>query len=114
MIRIENLTKQYLQQDRTTQATPALNHVSVTIPFASTTAIIGLNGSGKSTLISLLAGQYADFSGKVTIQGKTAPNHTEDHPVAYAAEQALFHPLWTVNQLLHFVGQLQGLSESVV
>ncbi|GHH42817.1 ATP-binding cassette subfamily B protein [Streptomyces candidus] len=35
---------------------PALDHVSLTLPMGSVTAVVGENGSGKSTLMKVLAG----------------------------------------------------------
>ena len=46
-----------------------LDHVSVTVPAGTTTAIIGETGSGKTTLGYLVARLYDVESGRVTIDG---------------------------------------------
>ena len=46
-----------------------LDHVSVTVPAGTTTAIIGETGSGKTTLGYLMARLYDVESGRVTIDG---------------------------------------------
>ena len=47
--------------------TPALSHVSFTIPRGSSAAIVGLCGSGKTTSVSLLERFYTPESGKIYI-----------------------------------------------
>ena len=48
---------------------PALDDVSLTIPFGATVAIVGGNGSGKSTLANLLPRLFDPHSGVVRIDG---------------------------------------------
>ena len=48
---------------------PAIQDVSLSIPPASMTAVIGSNGSGKSTLIRLLAGLLAPAAGTILLEG---------------------------------------------
>ena len=48
---------------------PALDDVSVSIPFGATVAIVGGNGSGKSTLVNLLPRFYDAQSGTVRLDG---------------------------------------------
>ncbi len=47
----------------------AIQDVSIDIPPASMTAVIGSNGSGKSTLIRLLAGLLAPAAGTILLEG---------------------------------------------
>jgi iron complex transport system ATP-binding protein len=47
----------------------AVRNVSLEIPSASMTAIIGANGSGKSTLIRMLAGLLRPASGEILLDG---------------------------------------------
>ena len=48
---------------------PALDDVSVRIPFGATVAVVGGNGSGKSTLVNLLPRFYDAQSGTVRLDG---------------------------------------------
>ncbi|KAK5697899.1 hypothetical protein LTR97_006858 [Elasticomyces elasticus] len=48
----------------------ALDDLNLTIQPGSFTALVGTSGGGKSTLVSLLTGQYREYSGNVTIGGQ--------------------------------------------
>ncbi|MEU9287851.1 ABC transporter ATP-binding protein [Streptomyces sp. NPDC048275] len=45
--------------------TPALDHVTLTLPMGSVTAVVGENGSGKSTLMKILSGLLLPQEGTV-------------------------------------------------
>lgn len=49
----------------------ALSDVTMTIPAASSLAVIGPNGSGKSTLLGVLAGTIEPSAGSATVAGRT-------------------------------------------
>ena len=66
IIRTEGLTKIYDGGYRTV----ALEDVSLEIPRASLTCIMGASGHGKSTLLHLLGGLDQATAGKVYIEGK--------------------------------------------
>ncbi len=61
-IRFENVSFTY---PGTTDDSPALSGVDVTIPAGRIIALVGNNGSGKSTLAKLLCGLYAPDSGRI-------------------------------------------------
>ena len=61
-IQFRDVTFTYPETD-----TPALNHVSFTIPRGGCAAIVGLCGSGKTTSVSLLERFYTPESGSITI-----------------------------------------------
>ncbi|MGW5238438.1 ABC transporter ATP-binding protein [Monashia sp. NPDC004114] len=48
----------------------ALRSLSLTVPAASSTAIVGRSGSGKSTLVSVIALLRRPTSGRVTVSGR--------------------------------------------
>ena len=62
-LQISNVTFGY-RADQT-----ILHSVDLTVPFGSTTAIVGANGSGKSTLINLLCRFYDPDAGNITLDG---------------------------------------------
>ncbi len=68
-IEFDQVTFRYAATDVSEQRPPALDHVSVTIPFGATVAIVGGNGSGKSTLASLLPRLFDPQEGTVRIDG---------------------------------------------
>lgn len=49
----------------------ALSDVTMTIPAASSLAVIGPNGSGKSTLLGVLAGTIEPSAGSANVAGRT-------------------------------------------
>ena len=50
--------------------TPALNHISFTIPQGKKVALVGSSGSGKSTIAKLIAGFWDVTSGAITLGGQ--------------------------------------------
>ncbi|MBS1604276.1 MAG: sugar ABC transporter ATP-binding protein [Bacteroidetes bacterium] len=48
----------------------ALNDVTIQLSPARVTAIIGENGAGKSTLMKILSGVYAEFEGRILLNGR--------------------------------------------
>jgi ABC-2 type transport system ATP-binding protein len=50
-------------------ARTALDHVSLTVPAGSFTALLGLNGAGKTTLFSLVTRLYDSSSGTIEVFG---------------------------------------------
>lgn len=68
-IEFDQVTFRYESTEASEQRPPALDHVSATIPFGSTVAIVGGNGSGKSTLASLLPRLFDPQEGTVRIDG---------------------------------------------
>jgi ATP-binding cassette, subfamily B, bacterial len=63
-VRFEDVTFTYPGADR-----PAISHVNLDVPAASTLALVGETGSGKTTLASLAARLYDPSSGSVRIDG---------------------------------------------
>jgi ABC-type Mn2+/Zn2+ transport system ATPase subunit len=49
---------------------PAIEHVSFSLPSGTLTAIVGPNGGGKSTLLKVIAGLLPPWSGSVEVLGE--------------------------------------------
>jgi ATP-binding cassette subfamily C protein len=67
---------------------PALDDVSLRIPFGSTVSFVGASGAGKSTMVDLLLGLIEPTSGSIEIDGRSITDYTKswrDH-VAYVPQ----------------------------
>lgn len=63
IITTKNLTKQFM-------GIKAIDNLSIGIPQAMTTGLIGPNGSGKTTLMNILTGMLKPDAGEITIRDK--------------------------------------------
>ena len=69
MIKIEELTFEYLSAEEGAEPVRALSDLSLEIEKGTFTAIIGRNGSGKSTLAKCINGLLLPTSGRVLVKG---------------------------------------------
>lgn len=67
MIKIENVSKEYVQKGKRLKI---LEDISYNVPNGKVVALLGANGSGKSTLIKCICGVIKPTSGKVVIDDK--------------------------------------------
>ena len=68
-IEFDRVTFRYASNDENAARPPALDDVSICIPFGAVVAVVGSNGSGKSTLVNLLPRFCDAQSGTVRIDG---------------------------------------------
>ena len=68
-IAFDRVTFRYAANDEHAARPPALDDVSIRIPFGAVVAVVGGNGSGKSTLVNLLPRFQDAQSGAVRIDG---------------------------------------------
>jgi putative ABC transport system ATP-binding protein len=87
LIRIENLTKDYLNNG---VATPVLHGVSFTVPKRQFLAIMRPSGSGKSTLMQILGFLDAPTSGKYFFDGQDVSTLEDDDYATLRGEKIGF------------------------
>jgi ABC-type Mn2+/Zn2+ transport system ATPase subunit len=63
---------------------PVLEHVDLTLPTGSLTAVVGPNGGGKSTLLKLIAGLLRPWSGSISVLGGRPGEHAR--AIAYVPQ----------------------------
>ena len=73
MIRLQDVTKNYVRHRRTVTA---LHTPSLEIASGEYVAVVGPSGSGKTTLLSLLGGMLSPNTGKVFVAGKSIYDQT--------------------------------------
>lgn len=67
-LEIDNIVYTYPGADH-----PAVNGVSLTLPFGSTLALVGESGSGKSTVVDIMLGLLEPQSGELRVDGVPLP-----------------------------------------
>lgn len=68
MIRIENITKQYVSKHN---AVTAIDGLSLSIGERGLVFLVGRSGCGKTTLLNLIGGMDAVTSGEITVAGRS-------------------------------------------
>lgn len=68
-LRMEQVSKQY-------PGTLAVDRVDFEVRAGEIHALMGENGAGKSTLMKMLAGSFADYTGRIFVEGKEVALHS--------------------------------------
>jgi ABC-2 type transport system ATP-binding protein len=95
---------------KTYGAVEALKGVSLSVNRGEIFGLLGQNGAGKSTLIKILLGIVRKTDGNATLLGETAGRADIRKRVGYLPEDHQFPQYHTGASLLHFYGQLYGMS----
>lgn len=74
----------------------ALENVSVELPAASITALLGANGSGKSTLFACMLGLRSPQAGSVRIFGRSPARARRRNLISYVPQQDGIDPTFPV------------------
>lgn len=90
----------------------ALKGVSLSVHRGEIFGLLGQNGAGKSTLIKILLGIVRKTQGEATLLGEPAGRSEIRKRVGYLPEDHQFPQYHTASSLLHFYGQLYGMSRS--
>ena len=109
IITIRQLHKQYGDK-------VVLNNINLDIQPAQIIGYIGPNGAGKSTTVKILTGIIQDYSGEVTVFGKSLRDNVLEvkSKVGYIPELAELYDLLTPREYLSFIGKLYHLPDDVI
>ena len=77
MIKISNLTKEYISKNNENSIV-ALDNISFTLPNKGLVFIVGKSGSGKSTLLNLIGGLDVSTSGSINVDGNEITSFDEN------------------------------------
>ncbi len=66
---VENLTKIYSKNKKTSTSSKALNNISFEVKQGEVFGLLGPNGAGKTTFLSILAGTVTKTEGQVNVWG---------------------------------------------
>ncbi len=109
MIRFENVTHRFGRK-------AAVEDLNLTIPSGELFALLGRNGAGKTTTIKILVGLLRPTEGKVWVDDKWVaddPSET-NRRIGYVPDQPQLYEKLTGREFLEFVGQMYGLTGSVL
>src|SRR5579885_2200376 len=92
----------------------AVKDVSFTIEEGEVVGLLGPNGSGKSTILRILTGYLPPSSGSARIAGFDAMEDSlaARASIGYLAEDAPIYSGMRVDEFLHFMARIKGLSGS--
>jgi NitT/TauT family transport system ATP-binding protein len=108
-IRIEEITKTFLNQKDGSVSSVPCRDISLDIPRGSFTSIVGPSGCGKSTLLNVIAGLIRPDSGRVVIG-----QHEVNGPVkkiGYVTQDSNLLPWKTVRQNVELPLRIQGIAK---
>ncbi len=105
IIEIENLEKDY-------GIVQALQGVSLSVESGQIYGLLGQNGAGKSTMVKILLGIVKKTSGTAKLLGQDVGSTSIRRKVGYLPEDHQFPGYHTGHSLMHYYGQLYGLSRT--
>jgi ABC-2 type transport system ATP-binding protein len=110
-IDIRDISKTYKES-----TTPAISHLSLTIPQGEIFGLLGPNGAGKTTLLHILCGLRSFHEGSVTVCGYALPrNLREIKPlIGVAPQEIALYPSLTAYENLKVFGGILGLKGSAL
>ncbi len=112
VIQTINLTKDYQVGSFSRKKLRALDHLELVVEEGETFGLIGPNGAGKTTTLKLLMGLVFPTEGEAKILGKPIGCRDAKSEIGYLPEQPYFYDYLTGRELLHYFGQLFGLSRT--
>lgn len=93
---------------------PALEGLNFSLYPGEVFGYIGPNGAGKTTTLKLLTGLLRDFSGQIRVYEHSLPKGYDQlhRHIGFLPQSPGFATWRTVEQTLHYLGQLSGVSEA--
>ena len=89
----------------------ALHPMDLEVRRGEAFGFVGPNGAGKTTTIKILAGLHPSTSGEAYILGSSVRDPSSREKLGFLPERPYFYTHLTAEELLHFYGQLFGLSK---
>jgi ABC-2 type transport system ATP-binding protein len=105
------LTKIFRHQ-WTMRSIPVLTDVSLSLREGEVLGLIGPNGAGKTTTIKMLLALLRPTRGYVEFDGMPISRPAARRQIGFLPEQPYFYDYLSVEETLHFYGQLCGLSRT--
>ncbi len=90
-----------------------LKHLDLAVEPGQAFGFIGPNGAGKTTTIKILMGLHRATCGQAWMMGEPVESHAARARVGFLPERPYFYNHLTGRELLHFYGQLYGMSASL-
>jgi len=110
MIRVDHLSKMYMNVGFSQKGTRALQDVSLEIKKGEIFAILGLNGAGKTTFIKILLGLVKPTSGMAYLFDQPVTNCLWKNRIGYLPEVFRASQHFTGMDVLQFLGASSGLA----
>ena len=107
-IEVHNLTKKYKGK-----AEPALDNISMNIPYGSIFGLLGPNGAGKSTFINILGGLTLKSEGEVKICGIDIDKDPKSArgAIGVVPQEINIDPFFSPIEVLDFQAGLYGVTQ---
>ena len=108
-IEVHNLTKKYKGK-----AEPALNNISMNIPYGSIFGLLGPNGAGKSSFINILGGLTLKSEGEVRICGIDIDKDPKSArgAIGVVPQEINIDPFFSPIEVLDFQAGLYGVTQN--
>ena len=108
-IEVHNLTKKYKGK-----AEPALDNISMNIPYGSIFGLLGPNGAGKSSFINILGGLTLKSEGEVSICGIDIDKDPKSArgAIGVVPQEINIDPFFSPIEVLDFQAGLYGVTQS--
>lgn len=105
-IEIKDLVKVYKGNDE-----PALNGISLAVPYGEIFGLLGPNGAGKTTTISILCGIIGPSSGKIKISGMDSGHQREaiKHLIGVVPQDIALYETLSARENLLYIGGMYGM-----